>query len=362
MITAVPSRPVRLTYFPDYRTTNPYQTLLYAGLEPSMVAAPGTIQQALANQSAAQDCPTHIFHLHWEHQILSDPDITIEGFLDDLARFRDAGGLVIWTLHNLAPHEPLPKEQMADLYKGLISTVDIVQLHSLPAVAAACAHWPIPKEKIRIIPHGNYAGRYQIIQRAPARKELNLENAGMVVLLPGRIARYKCPEALIAAFLEIGGPDDHLILAGHLANGITLNTNDDPRIQVLDGFASEQDVSRLHACADIVALPYAESLTSGSAVLAATLGRGVLGPYTPGLRDAVDHGLTGFLYDPARENALRDALASALAEGPDIWNKRGLAAAKSSQARESAIVASAWNDLIAGLCASSHQHQSRGRI
>lgn len=46
-----PARPVPLCWFPDYRDTNPYQTLLYEGLGPTLAPEPAPLAEALDRQA-----------------------------------------------------------------------------------------------------------------------------------------------------------------------------------------------------------------------------------------------------------------------------------------------------------------------
>lgn len=345
------SAPIPLVFYPDYRAMNPYQTQLYAALRPFAAAKSGSVADALQLLDNRAQRPV-LFHLHWEHQVFIDAQQSVEDFLDGLAAFKDAGGKIIWTLHNLSPHEKYPEQDLADLIGGLTGLADIIHLHSLEAVVAVRQERTLPASKIRVIPHGNYRGSYPVVPRDSARAALGIENAGMVLLLPGRIAQYKNPQGVVAAFQRIAGPDDRLIVAGHFANGLQLDTNGDGRILLKEGFASAEDLATFTAAADFVVLPYVRSLTSGSAILAATLGRGVLGPSCPGLRDVVSSGTTGVLYDADGEDALAVAMAEAIREGSHTWQARGMAAAKAMEARDADIISGAWRDLIKGIVCS----------
>lgn len=340
--------PVSVCYYPDYRGTNPYQAILYEAMRPFAACRAAPISEALAAQRAAPD-ETIVFHLHWEHQVLIDKDHTVEAFLDDLAAFREAGGRVVWTVHNLIPHERYAEQDVADLIGALHLAADVIHFHSLNALQAACAARAVPLSKVRIIPHGNYAGHYRPVPRAEAREALGLGEAAMVALLPGRIGPYKAPGETVAAFLDAAGPEDRLIVAGHFVNGLTLETGDDPRILLRPGFATAEGLALYHGAADIVLLPYRRSLTSGSAILAATLGRGVLGSDTEGLRDAVLPGLTGTLFDADDPGALASALKQALREGPETWQRRGRIAATHAAVRDREIIGAAWKDVLTAL-------------
>ncbi|WP_434050796.1 MAG: glycosyltransferase family 4 protein [Roseibium sp.] len=336
-----------ITFFPDYRATNPYQTLLYEALEPAFRAEPGSITDALERQALASDGP-NLFHLHWEHAVLvgAGTPTSVEEFLNDLGRFRETGGKVVWTIHNLAPHDTQKNTANEDLQTGLCELADILHLHSLHALTAARAEMALPEKKTRIIAHHNYEGAYPVYARNSARDDLNLSAARRIVLSPGRIAPYKQPEELAEAFLAFAHPDDRLIFAGEVARNYDLKLPDDARLLFREGFATQEDVGRLHAAADFVVLPYRASLTSGSAILAATLARAVLGPDSPGLRDVIDPPKSGLIYE---DGALAEALKSALDEDPGTWTDRGRHAAASAASRDRKMLAATWQDVLSSL-------------
>jgi len=338
-------RPIEIRFFPDYRDFNPYQALLYQSLGPTVVASPLSDFEALISETGAENT-AKILHLHWETAAISSGGFSPEAFLDVLSEFRNGGGRVVWTMHNLLPHAAHERAVAEQIRGGLLTLADIVHLHSLPAVATAMQHHSLPLSKVRVIPHGNYDGIYPIISRDKARAELGLEAAQTVVLLPGQIRAYRAPGTLIDAFLETAGPDGRLILAGYRVSDVAdMTLPDDPRIVANFGFLTNADLARAYAAADIVALPYTDSLTSGSAILAQTLGRGVLGSDTAGLRDAVITPATGVLYDPEVSGALADAIRTALSEGPEPWAERGKAALQTAQARDWAMIGPTWRAL-----------------
>ncbi|GGH39713.1 Glycosyltransferase involved in cell wall bisynthesis [Cribrihabitans marinus] len=336
-------------FFPDYRDFNPYQDLLYGSLGPSVVATPIPDPDRLVTGAGAGDAGS-ILHMHWESAAFVEGDVSAERLLDALSSYRDRGGRIVWTLHNLTPHDERHRAAAEQVRTGLLDLADIVHVHSLAALAAAMEQHAVPMRKVRIIPHGNYDGVYPVFERGAARKALGLDAAGMVALLPGQIRAYKSPAELVAAFLQVAGDDDRLILAGHRASDIEgWEVPDEPRLVARFGFATHEDLARVHAASDLVVLPYMRSLTSGSAILAQTLGRGILGRDTPGLRDAVSEPATGLLYDPRQPGALAHALREALAEGPDAWAVRGAVAAKAARARDWTAIGAAWRSLFTEL-------------
>jgi glycosyltransferase involved in cell wall biosynthesis len=343
---------VDLTFFPDWRAANPYQGVLYRAIGPTVRARPGLFDAAGADRVAATGAAP-VFHLHWEEAIVTDAGLTPERFLDALAQFRANGGRIVWTVHNLDPHDPARRSISRDLRPGLLELADAIHVHSTHALAALAGAWGTIPRQTRIIPHPNYAGWYPVLDRQAARVDLGLQDARMVILAPGRLAPYKRTNALIEAFVRVAGPDDVLLVAGALAKGHEIAVPPDSRVRVVTDFASAEQFARLHAACNLVVLPYAASLTSGSAILAATLGRGVLGADTPGLRDAVADGHTGVLCDLPDDATLVATLAAALHaaldEGTEIWAARGKHAALAAEGRDRTVIGTMWRDLLLAL-------------
>ncbi|MFL5335833.1 MAG: hypothetical protein ACJ8H8_22295, partial [Geminicoccaceae bacterium] len=100
-----------LLYFPDYRSANPYQMLLYQHAARDLYPRPGTIAEALALHRQQSGGGRVIFHLHWEDAIYRQETSeelawqAAQSFVTTLETFLDSGGALIWTLHNEAPHD-----------------------------------------------------------------------------------------------------------------------------------------------------------------------------------------------------------------------------------------------------------------
>jgi glycosyltransferase involved in cell wall biosynthesis len=88
-----------------------------------------------------------------------------------------------------------------------------------------------------------------------------------------------------------------------------------------EGYAPHERVPLYFAAADVVVLPFRQVTTSGSAVLALSLGRPVVAPRIGALRDLpVD---VGFLYE---DGGLVGALGRALSAPPEELAERSQAA------------------------------------
>lgn len=318
-----------LVFFPDYRAANPYQTLLYDHAGRDLYPRFGTIAEALALQRHRGVGSRVIFHLHWEDAVYrneSDEPAAwraAQRFLGDLETFLDSGGQLVWTLHNEAPHDGRYLEVHTQLCAKLAVLADVVHIHSLAAAGFARRHLWIDPARLALIPHGSYVSLYSRLGHpiASSRAALGLGNARRVLLLFGRLGRYKGGAELLGAFARIANPDLWLVIAGKQIDPLTGLLAELPvaarnRIVVLDRFVSDAELPQLFHASDMVALPYRACLTSGAAMLALSLGRPVLAPALPGLAELLADGTDALLYRPDVADELRATLLRFLSLDP----------------------------------------------
>jgi glycosyltransferase involved in cell wall biosynthesis len=150
---------------------------------------------------------------------------------------------------------------------------------------------------------------------------LGLSEARRVLLFFGRLGDYKGAAELIQAFAATPDSDFWLLIAGKQVDSFAdelarLPAEARRRVVVQDGFVADADVPRLFHAADMVALPYRASLTSGTAMLALSLDRPVIAPVLPGLAELLVDGADALLYEPTSAESLRRALGRFLALEP----------------------------------------------
>jgi beta-1,4-mannosyltransferase len=311
-----------LVFFPDYRTANPYQRLLYDHAGAWLHPRPGSVEDALAALRRKVPGERVVFHLHWEDAAYrNEPDepaawAAAQAFLDGLETFADAGGRVLWTLHNAAPHDGRCAAVHGALVDRLPALADLVHVHSRAGAAWAVGRLGIAPERVAVVPHGSYLPLHRALAVPPAaaRRRLGLPEDGRALLLFGRLGGYKGGAELLRAFAAADAPDLRLLVAGKQVEplGETL-AGLPPEVRarvhvVTDGFVPAEEVEPLFAAADGVALPYRAILTSGSALLALSLRRPVLAPAFPGLRELLEDGRDALLYAPDATDGLEAAL------------------------------------------------------
>lgn len=304
---------------PDWRGGNPYQDLLAHG-----VATHGwkvtfsdygegsfPLQRLLGSQP-----DTRYLHLHWiapriEPIVWSGSAIKFRVklwlFLADVLICRMRGRRVIWTVHNQVDHESINVEREVFVRGSLAKAVSNLIFHSERARASFRREIAdVPDSKSSVIPHGNYIGVYEenAAKTASLAKELGVTTTNTVILFFGLVRRYKGVTDLISAFKKTSGSELRLIIAGRvpdieLQREIEELSASDDRIILRLGFIPEGDVAQLHSLANAVAIPFQRTLTSGSVVLAMSLGRALILPEAARVLDVVDESGAIFFGDSA---------------------------------------------------------------
>jgi glycosyltransferase involved in cell wall biosynthesis len=297
----------RVMVFPDYRHANPYQRLLYAGLRPPFVAVwPEDPATALR-----QGRPGEIFHLHWEDAIWrAETDdaaarARTQAFLDALEGFLDRGGRFFWTLHNERPHDGR-RIDLHERFRRLAAPLaECLPVHHPTALRLFRGHPGLADGRFVLLPHGHYIGVHDppAGPREARRAAFGFGPDERVVLLFGRLDAYKGAEELLAALARARAPRWRLLIAGKLVHDLhpALAALPEPvraRVLLRAGFVPDGEVAELFDLADIVATPYRAILTSGTVMLAFSLGRPVLAPALPGLLEWARDGRNALLWEP----------------------------------------------------------------
>ncbi|MGH3487950.1 MAG: glycosyltransferase [Actinopolymorphaceae bacterium] len=278
-----------LAYYPVVRG-NPFQALLYSRLGESGLTPVPTydIDTTLAVADALAGSGLELVtHIHWLNVVMAKADDESmareqsKRYLERLHALRDRGARLMWTVHNILPHETRFPELEAELRQGVVDAVERVHVMS-PRTRELVAPWfDIPESKVLPVPHPGYHDVYPSwLSRRQARAELGIAPEVTAFLLIGRVQPYKGLTELLDAFdllcerdpgryvLLVAGPpsrDDEAQafrerLLTHPAAYAALRKVPDDELQVY-----------LRA-ADVAVFPYRRSLNSGALALALTFG------------------------------------------------------------------------------------------
>lgn len=350
--------------FPDYRRDNPYQELMYGALRGPFVVRYGDVSSALEHLRRAGPAGRTTLHLHWEDAVYRRERsarrarAACRDFLTALETFVDLGGRVLWTVHNETSHEAPYADLHRELATELAALSDRIHFHTVRSAARFVRNRIVDPEKVVVAPHGNYVTAYTRLPepsgQTQARRALGLPLDGLCVLLFGRLSAYKGAAELIETVEALRDPRLFLLIAGRqidpldrLLGRLTSSVRD--RIHVIDGFVPTHTTPTVLAAADFVALPYQRSLTSGTMMLALSMGRPVIAPNDDHPMETIEDGATGFLYRRDAAGGLRHALERALAApDPASMRREALDAAHRYDWRTTAnVLAGAYHELAA---------------
>jgi glycosyltransferase involved in cell wall biosynthesis len=201
-----------------------------------------------------------------------------------LAVARRAGLRIVWTAHNVLPHDPVFADDRA-ARRELVRRADLVLAHS-DATLAALAELGARPRRAAVIPLGSYMAPATVIA-APVRP------AGdpLRLLFFGRIAEYKGVEDLVAAVRalppEVGVEAVIVGACGdeELRARLAAAAGAEPRIDLRIGFVPDEELTELVAASHLVVLPFRAVTTSSSVALALEHGRGAVIPHLPAFAD-----------------------------------------------------------------------------
>lgn len=232
-----------------------------------------------------------VVHINWTAHVtakaaaLDEAMANVERFERILERARAKGVHVLWTVHNEFAHDAQFVEAEQAVIAALIRwSTRIIQLHDRTREHLARSY-DLPADRLVTLRHASYAGIYPAAPSAEdARRALGVPLGVPTVGLVGQIRPYKGVDVLLAAAAVAARTlsDLTVLIAGRtsreqlleieamLPEGVTVVRNHE--------YLDDADIAHWIQAANVIALPYRRILNSGSALLAATLGRPVVLP------------------------------------------------------------------------------------
>lgn len=239
-----------------------------------------------------------------------------------MATWRAAGHRIVWSMHNVLPHDCLFPEAEVDLRRVLVQGVDAIHVLSSASIEEARKHYELPGHKVFHTPHPSYEGWYpNVDSKVSARLDLDLPADGFTFLFFGSLQPYKGVLELIDAFLSLRevnpGKQLRLVIAGkpvdaNYTNRIRELAGVHPAIRLIPEAIDEKQLQILFNAADTVVVPYRRTLNSGVAMVAATFRKPLIAPNAGGMGET-------FAEDPSLlySDNLGDGLFEAMARAVD---------------------------------------------
>jgi glycosyltransferase involved in cell wall biosynthesis len=244
---------------------------------------------------------------------------------------RARGTRVVWTAHNAGGHETRHPQLEAWFWQAFTRRLDGVISLSEAGLREVWQAFPaLAGVPSFVVPHGHYRSAYPPpVPRAEARAALDLPAEAPVILHFGVLRPYKNVPHLIDTFgtmvrqreaergdaaapvLVVAGRPETEAVARAVQEAAEAAQAASADVRLRLGFVPDADVPPLFAAADLVALPYAEILNSGTALLALSFDRPVLVPARGAMAELRERVGPGFVRTYARA-LTPETLAAAL--------------------------------------------------
>lgn len=280
---------MRVLAWPAFRNKkdNPYNFLLYTHLQRLGVTVCdlGDVLRSPRQLVRLFLRGADILHVHWPEYALSLPlpRLALHMFILFAVSLchRLRGGKVVWTVHNLSPHEkrhPFLERWFYRAFSYVTDGLIFLTQTSLALFQADNKMRPFLGKPVIVIPHGHYLPVYPTrVGKEEARRLLGLPLDKEVVLFLGTLRPYKGVEDLIAIAREF--PTDEIIfliagkpLSEEYGRKLARMVGNVSHIWLWAGYVPDDKVSLLYSAADVAIFPYKDILNSGSALLALSFG------------------------------------------------------------------------------------------
>jgi glycosyltransferase involved in cell wall biosynthesis len=325
-----PRKRAAVASFPAPIDRNPYQALLYRQLAAEGLLAEGASRLSLGwlwrsrNRVAA-------LHFHWpEGYYRHDRGgpfarsalswLRLGLFGARLAAARVLGYRVVWTVHQVYPHETRSRRLDRHAARVLARVSTALVVHDSGTAAAAARELGVPPDKIHVIPHGSYVGVYPAGRsREEIRAELGIGSDEFVLLSFGQIRKYKDLTLLVASFARAGLDRGVLLIAGlpldeGEATKLSRETVGTGRVVTVLEFVPDEQVAELYEASDVAVVARSDGGTSGALILALSMGLPVVAAALPAYEELTGHGRAGWHFRAGDAGSLCSALRAAASD------------------------------------------------
>lgn len=292
--------------------TNPYQALLYKSVAEFGVVTAPVVESWNFHQlgRVAHLTDSTILHIHWTSFVLnkintySEARARISDLKNDIGALKARGVRLIWTLHNIIPHDSQYPDLEIMVQQFLADEADVLHALSYSSLDVMEQIIAFDRSKVIVVPHPNYRYAYEdYISRADARLAFGLGADERVYVLLGALKRYKGLPVLLEAFerlcaedtnvrrkLLVGGmPDDD----GEVQRFVTACERS-PNVLIEAKKIPSSFVQYYMRAADVGLAAYSRMLNSGALLLYQTFDLPVVTSSTPALWEH----MTGEIAEP----------------------------------------------------------------
>lgn len=216
---------------------------------------------------------------------------------------------IVWTVHNLYPHDSLSLVLEKKIRRRVMLLSDRLIVASNSIKKDLINEFDIDDTKIDVILHGHYKDAYPS-NNINFRLRYGIGNEKCIFLFVGTIMDYKNIPSLVSSYMKIRTSNTHLIIAGKVNKLMTSIVDKFPKEKDITydfRFIPDEELVDLIRSSNFVVLPYKEITTSGTAILAVSLKRKVICPRIAFIEEYLDSNLS-IMYNDNNPNNLTKAL------------------------------------------------------
>jgi len=298
---------------------NPYGGLLAQALAAEGVElVAGQAEELTEEWLRANQGRVAVLHLNWPHYMYLATDLAervqlATTLVSNLALARALGYKVVWTVHNLYPHES-PHFHLDRLMRLALTQLCTAVIAHCSYARNLVQHHFHRTDNVFVIPHGHFIDAYpNTLSREAARQGLGIGDERFVYLFFGNVRPYKGLEQLLEIFTGLPDPRATLLIAAKVYNAygdqfVERARAADPRIIVQPSrFFDNAEFQQFFNAADVGVFPFVDVLTSGSTITALSFGLPVIVPAVGCLPELVDD-TVGIIYDQHQPDVLKQAM------------------------------------------------------
>lgn len=315
---------VSVASFPPPIPRNPYQAILYRHLAAEGVALEPepalTLDWLWRNRRRVATLHFHWPELYYRHVSSVRAATTALSwlrfgiYLARLVTARRLGYRLVWTVHQLRPHESFVPRLDSVAARALARLCSALIVHD-GATAERVGLELGSGAKTTVVPHGSYVGVYPPGRgRDETRAALGIPVDAFVALSFGQVRRYKDLGLLVDAFRRAAIERGVLLIAGLPTDQVEARRLEEdaranPFLRLLLEYVPDERVAELYAASDVAVSSRSDGGTSGALVLALSMGVPVVAA-APALEASGGRAI-GWSFEPGNPVSLASALRDA---------------------------------------------------
>lgn len=262
-----------------------------------------------------------VLHYHWlEFQdlrsLLGMPWKLLCIFL-----FKLLGGTLVWTVHNLEPHDQKWLSSHLRIHRWIAKKADVIHIHCSSSAILVAQKFKVKDQKLRLHPHPSFPSKK--INRSDSivflndHFKLNLKKETPIILLFGQISEYKNIEDTLDT-IQKENLDVQVIIAGTIKKGQELlgkrleeRSKNNSKINLIHTFIEDNEIPYFFNAADLCFFNYEKILTSGVVLLAQSYNKRIIAPNIGCLSELISNEhVKLFSSDKEKRELLNDVIST----------------------------------------------------